>query len=336
MLFSSLLTKIIDKQDLTASQMQWIMEQMMQGVLQDSQVAGLLVALASKGESVTELVTAVKVLRDLAIPINIDRSNLVDIVGTGGDGHKTYNISTACCFVVAAAGGTVAKHGNRAVSSQCGAADVLEYAGINLARPVGDVIKTIEHSGVGFIFAPNYHGAMKYVAPVRKALGVRTMFNLLGPLINPAKAQYQLIGVYHKKWLQPFAQILKTLGVKRALIVHGEDGLDEVSLALPTQVVELNNGDIKSYTLRPEQFGIRAQSLQSLQIENAQQSLKMILDVFNNEPGAARDILLLNAGAALYAAALVESIDLGVEKTRKLLASGKVMEKFKEFKDASA
>ncbi len=329
--FKIILEKLIDKHNLTAEETQWIMRKLLVGALNDIEMAGFLVALRSKGETVVELTTAVKVLRSLAKNININQLNLVDIVGTGGDGFQTFNISTTCCFIVAAAGGVVAKHGNRSISSKCRAADVLEKAGVNLDRSPEQVMQVIDELGIGFMFAPKHHTAMAHVAQVRKKLGIRTIFNLLGPLTNPANAKHHLIGVYDKKWLVPFAEVLRTLGSKKALIVHGDDGLDEISLTSKTQVAELFNHQIITYEIFPENFGIPAQSLQTLRVKNAEESLAMMMQVFNNEPGPARDIILLNAGAALYAADLIDSIAAGIEKVRELLDSGRVKELFMQF-----
>lgn len=331
MQYKTLVDKLVKKEDLLPTEMRWLMEQMLKGAMSEAEIAEILMALHNKGESVAELIEAVRVLRKLAKSIQINRRHLIDIVGTGGDGLQTFNISTACCFIVAAAGGAVAKQGNRASSSRSGSADVLEAAGVNLNRTPEKVAATIEHFGVGFLFAPKHHAAMAHVAAARKKLAIRTLFNLLGPLVNPAQAEYHLIGVYDKKWLMPFAEILKNLSTKKALIVHGEDGLDEISLATKTQIVELSNQTIQSYEIFPEQFGIASQSLDNLQIQNAAESLKMILQVFNDTPGAARDIVLLNAGAALYAADLESSIAAGIEKSRELLSSGKVLQLFNEF-----
>lgn len=335
MQYKILIEKLLKKQDLMPEEMQSVLENMLSGTMSEAEITEFLQALHHKGESVTELTAAVRVLKKSAKPIQINRKNLIDIVGTGGDQLQTFNISTACCFIVAAAGGAVAKHGNRASSSRCGSADLLELAGVNLDRTSEQVAATIEKLGVGFVFAPKHHTAMAHVAAARKKLGSRTLFNLLGPLINPAKAEYHLIGVNDVKWLEPYALVLKNLSATKALIVHGEDGLDEVSLAGKTQIAELSNQSIKRYEIFPEQFGIASQPLSSIQIQNARDSLKMILDVFNNVSGAARDIVLLNAGAALYAADLENSIASGIEKSRELLKSGKVLRLFNEFVEES-
>lgn len=335
MQYKTVLEKLMNKQDLTTVEVQWVMQQILTESFGDAEIAALLVALSSKGESVLELSTAASILRNLAERVIVKRPHVIDIVGTGGDCLQTFNISTACCFIVAAAGGTVAKIGNRAFSSRSGSADMLELAGVNLARTPEQIKTTIEKLGVGFLFAPKHHSAMANVAKIRKTLGVRTIFNLMGPLTNPANAQYHLIGVNDKKWLMPFAEVLKNLSSKKALIVHGNDGLDEISLAAPTQIAELSNQKITLYEISPEQFGIKTQSLQTIKADSPAASLAMVLQVFNNESGPTRDIVLLNAGAALYAADLAVSIAAGIETARELLASGKVLRLFNEFVRAS-
>lgn len=327
----TLTEKLIEKKDLSADEMQWTMQSFMQGQCSDVEIAGFLVALRCKGETVLEITTAVQVMREFSHKLEIKKEHLIDIVGTGGDGLQTFNISTACCFVVAAAGGTVAKHGNRSASSKSGAADVLETAGLNLNASFERIIKSIEQEGVGFMFAQRHHSAMKHVMPARKALNIRTVFNLLGPLTNPANASYQLLGVYERTLLELSAKVLKNLGSKKALVIHGEDGLDEITLAGKTFIAELDEGEIKSYEISPEQFGIKQQSLEAIKVNDAAESLAMIKGVFSGKPGPAFDIVCLNAGAALYAAKLVDSIGDGVVQSRELLCSGKVAEKFDAF-----
>ena len=248
--------------------------------------------------------------------------------GTGGDGANTFNISTASAFVVAAAGGKVAKHGNRSVSSNCGSADVLEAAGINLDMPAEQVADCVNQIGVGFLFAAKHHSAVRHTVNARKQMGVRTLFNLIGPLSNPANAPHQLIGVFDKQWLVPVAEVLKKLGSRHVLVVHAEDGLDEISIAAPTDVAELKNGQVTSYRVTPEQFGLQRASLASLAITDAQSSLAIIRSVLNNQPGPALDIVALNAGAAIYAADLADTLADGIERAQLVIADGSALAKF--------
>jgi anthranilate phosphoribosyltransferase len=253
---------------------------------------------------------------------------MIDTCGTGGDGANTFNISTTCAFVVAAAGGQVAKHGNRSVSSRCGSADVLEAAGVNLQLSAAQVEQCVNDLGVGFLFAPNYHGAMKHTSTVRRDMGVRTLFNLLGPLANPANAPHQLIGVFSQHWLEPMAQVLKKLGSQHVLVVNADDGLDEISIAAPTQVAELKDGSVSSYSITPEQFGLPRASLSELAINDVAESLAIVNAVLNNQAGAALDIVRLNAGAAIYAANLSDSLAAGITKAAEVIASGAAKAKF--------
>ena len=316
------LQKLLTKQNLAAEEMREAMRLIMSGNATDAQIAGFLIALRCKGETVDEIAAAVEVMRELASKVPIKGNHIVDTCGTGGDGANTFNISTTSAFVVAAAGGQVAKHGNRSVSSSCGSADVLEAAGVNLNLSAEQVAQCVHNIGVGFLFAPKHHGAMKYTINVRKEMGVRTLFNLLGPLSNPASAPNQLIGVFSKDWVEPLAQVLLKLGSRHVLVVSADDGLDEISIASATHVAELKNGEVLTYTINPEQFGLQRASLVELAVENAVASLKMIKSVLTNQPGAALDIVLLNAGAAIYAANLAETLANGVEKARQVIASG--------------
>jgi anthranilate phosphoribosyltransferase len=322
------LNTVINQHDLTLAQMREVMQRIMSGQVSDAQLAGFLVALRCKGESVAEITAAAQVMRELATPVVVTGEHIIDTCGTGGDGTNTFNISTTCAFVVAAAGGKVAKHGNRSVSSKSGSADVLEAAGVNLNLTAEQVALCIAEIGVGFLFAPKYHGAMKYTATVRKDMGVRTLFNLLGPLSNPAAAPNQLMGVYAEQWLEPIAQVLKNLGSHHVLVVCAEDGLDEISIAAPTQVAELKNNLLTSYRITPEQFGLARGSLADLAVTDAHSSLEIVKAVLNNQAGTARDIVLLNAGAAIYAANLTDSLASGIDKARQVLANGTALEKF--------
>jgi anthranilate phosphoribosyltransferase len=268
-------------------------------------------------------------MRSLATPVTISSEQLVDIVGTGGDGANLFNVSTCTSFVVAAAGGQVAKHGNRSVSSSSGSADVLEAAGVNLNITPVEVARCVEELGVGFMFAPAHHSAMKHAVGPRKEMGVRTIFNILGPLTNPASAQYQLLGTYTPELVKPLAEVLDKLALKHALVVSSEDGLDEISIASATHVAECRDGQILEYIIQPEDFGLDRHSLASLKVETAQESLQLIRQVLNNEQGPALNMVLLNAGAALYAADIADSIIEGVALAQDAIASGQAAEKFK-------
>ena len=321
------LQTVLNKQDLTLVQMREIMHLIMSGNATDAQIGGFLIALRCKGESIDEITAAAQVMRELAIPVAVAGKHLIDTCGTGGDGANTFNISTTAAFVVAAAGAQVAKHGNRSVSSKSGSADVLEAAGVNLNLTPEQVADCVNQIGVGFLFAPKYHGAMKHTSNVRKEMGVRTLFNLLGPLSNPAAAQNQIIGVFDQKWLEPLAHVLKNLGSQHVLIVNAEDGLDEISIAAPTHIAELKHGIISTYSITPEQFGLTRGSLADLAVTDAQSSLAIMQSVLNNQAGTAKDIVLLNAGAAIYAADLADSLQSGIVKANQMLASGAAMAK---------
>lgn len=321
------LETILNKQDLSAEQMRSVMHTIMTGGATDAQIGGFLCALRCKGESIDEIAAAAQVMRELASRVEVTGEHIIDTCGTGGDGANTFNISTTCAFVVAAAGGQVAKHGNRSVSSSSGSADVLEAAGVNLDLNAEQVADCVNKNGVGFLFAPKHHGAMKHAIGPRKEMGVRTLFNILGPLSNPARAENQLIGVYSKDWLEPLAQVLKKLGSKHVLVVNADDGLDELSIASASSVAELKDGKVTCYSVTPEQFGLQRSSLSSLAVDGAESSLAMVKAVLNNQPGPARDIVVLNAGAAIYAANLTETLALGIEKAQQVIASGAAMDK---------
>ncbi|WFP49468.1 anthranilate phosphoribosyltransferase [Methylomonas sp. EFPC3] len=322
------LQKLLDRQDLSAEEMSAAMRAMMNGELTDAQIAGFLIALRCKGETVDEIAAAVGVLRELVRNVPIDGEHVIDTCGTGGDGANTFNISTTAAFVVAAAGGKVAKHGNRSVSSCCGSADLLELAGVNLELPAERVAQCVKDIGVGFLFAAKHHSAVRHTVKARKEMGVRTLFNLIGPLSNPANAPHQLIGVFDKQWLVPVAEVLKRLGSRHVLVVHARDGLDEISIAAPTDVAELVDGIIHTYTITPEQFGLQRAKLETLSIGCAADSLTIVKAVLNNQPGPARDIVALNAGAAIYAADLTDSLDAGIRRAHQVLADGSALRKF--------
>lgn len=322
------LQKLLDQQNLSTEEMHSSMRAMMSGSLTDAQIAGFLIALRCKGETIAEIAAAVDVLRELVHQVPVQGPHVIDTCGTGGDGANTFNISTTAAFVVAAAGGKVAKHGNRSVSSSCGSADVLEAAGINLDMPAEQVADCVNRIGVGFLFAAKHHSAVRHTVGARREMGVRTLFNLIGPLSNPANAPHQLIGVFAKQWLEPVAEVLNTLGSKHVLVVHADDGLDEISIAAPTHVAELKNGAVSRFMLTPEQFGFQRAKLETLAVKNAQASLKIIHAVLNNQPGPARDIVALNAGAAIYAADLAATLEDGVKLAQKVLTDGSALQKF--------
>ncbi len=320
----------LDKRDLSYAEMRSVMNTIMSGKATPAQIGGFLIALRCKGESVDEIAAAAEVMRALAIQVEVAGKHIIDTCGTGGDGANTFNISTAAAFVVAAAGGQVAKHGNRSVSSRSGSADVLEAAGINLELTPKQVSHCVAEIGIGFLFAPRFHGAMKYAIGPRKEMGVRTLFNLLGPLSNPASAPNQLIGVFSKAWVEPLAQVLNKLGSRHVLVVHADDGLDEISIACDSFVAELKRGEIITYSISPEQFGLPRANLSLLAVDNAEDSLKILISVLNNQPGPAKDIVALNAGAAIYAADLVESLASGIDKAQQVIENGAAMDKLEK------
>lgn len=323
------LTKVVERQDLTTKEMHDVMQIIMTGQATPAQIGSFLMGLRMKGESVEEITAAAQVMRELVTPVPVNGSQVIDIVGTGGDGLHTFNISTTSCFVVAAAGGKVAKHGNRSVSSKSGSADVLEAAGIKLDLTPTQIADCINKVGLGFMFAPAHHGAMKHAIGPRREMGIRTIFNVLGPLTNPAGATRQLLGVFSRHWVIPLAQVLKNLGCEKALVVHAKDGMDEISLATPTFVAEIDGDEIRHYTISPEDFNLKTQSLETLKVENARQSLSIMKKVLQGERGAARDIVQLNAGTALYAAGLANTLLEGTQKALDVLISGEAYTKFK-------
>jgi anthranilate phosphoribosyltransferase len=319
---------VIDRRDLSADEMETVMRSIMTGQATAAQIGGFLVGLRMKGETVDEIAAAARVMRELATAVDVSGPHLVDTCGTGGDGASTFNISTASAIVTAAAGGRVAKHGNRSVSSSSGSADVLEAAGVKLDLDPAQVAACIDQVGVGFLFAPQHHSAMKYAIGPRREMRVRTLFNLLGPLTNPAGAPNQVLGVYSSDWLEPLAQVLKQLGSQHVLVVHAEDGLDEISIAAATRVAELRDGKISTYVVTPEEYGMQRAGIDSLAVADAAQSLAMIEAVFDNQPGPARDIVCLNAGAAIYAADLTATLQQGVDLASEAIASGKAKQTF--------
>ncbi len=313
---------VIERRNLSAVEMREVMRLIMTGAATPAQIGGFLVGLRMKGETVEEIAAAAEVMRELATRVGVTGPHLVDTCGTGGDGVSTFNISTAAAFVVAAAGGKVAKHGNRSVSSKSGSADVLEAAGVNLDLTPEQVARCVNDIGVGFMFAPRHHAAMKHAIGPRREMGVRTIFNLLGPLTNPAGAPRQVVGVFAEQWVEPLAEVLQRLGSEHVLVVHAEDGLDEISIGAPTRVAELKDGRVRVYTIQPEQFGMARADVKQLGVSSPAQSLAIIQSVFDNQPGAARDIVALNAGAAIYAAGLAPDLGAGVQAALAVLASG--------------
>ncbi len=318
---------VTERRDLSADEMAAVMRTIMTGEATPSQIGGFLIGLRMKGETVDEIAAAARVMRELATGVQVTGSNVVDIVGTGGDATNTFNVSTASTFVVAAAGGTVAKHGNRSVSSKSGSADLLEAAGVNLELTPEQVAQCINEIGVGFMFAPKHHSAMKYAIGPRKEMGVRTIFNVLGPLTNPAGAPNQLLGVFSSELVEPLAEVLNKLGSNHVLVVNAEDGMDEISVGAPTHVAELKEGLVSTYTITPEQFGVERADIKQLVVNGAEESLAIINGVLENQPGPARDIVMLNAGAAIYAAGLADTLEAGIRKADTEIATGRAKEK---------
>jgi anthranilate phosphoribosyltransferase len=321
------LRAITDKRDLTTAEMTSVMRSIMTGAATPAQIGGILIGLRMKGETVTEIAAATQVMRELVTPVTVTGPHLIDIVGTGGDGTNTFNISTASAFVVAAAGGRVAKHGNRSVSSQSGSADVLEALGITINLTPTQVAQCINDIGFGFMFAPHHHSAMKHAIGPRREMGVRTLFNLLGPLTNPANAPNQVIGVFSHAWVEPLAQVLQQLGSQHVLVVHSQDGLDEISIAAPTWVAELHQGNLTTYQLAPEDFGINRANLKEIQVQSVTESATLIRKILDNQTGPARDIVLLNAGAAIYTAGLTDNLAQGIHQAQTVLSNGAAREK---------
>nr|WP_298372300.1 anthranilate phosphoribosyltransferase [uncultured Halomonas sp.] len=325
---------VMRSRDLNYDDTHAVMRHVMTGNATDAQIGGFLIGLSMKGETVEEVAAAAQVMRELMTPVNVPLNDLVDIVGTGGDGANLFNVSTASSFVVAAAGGHVAKHGNRSVSSSSGSADLFDVAGIKLDLTSDQVARCIEQVGVGFMFAPMHHPAMRYAINARREMGVRTVFNILGPLTNPAGAQHQLLGVYQPSLVPLMAEVLGLLGSHHVLVVHAEDGLDEISLAAPTHVAELREGVVERYVITPEELGIERQPLDSLKALTSEDSLRLVKEALVGE-GAAADIVALNAGAALYAADIADSIKEGVALAQDAMASKLALEKMKELTDFS-
>ncbi len=326
------LTRAIDHREIFHDEMLALMRRIMSGEMSPVMTAALLIGLRVKKETIGEITAAAQVMREFSTKVEVaDRRNLVDIVGTGGDGSHTFNISTCAMFVAAACGARVSKHGNRSVSSKSGSADVLEALGVSLALPPDKIARSIEATGIGFMFAPNHHPAMKNVAALRKELGVRTIFNILGPLTNPANAPHILMGVFHPDLVGIQVRALHRLGAKHAVVVYGRDGLDEVSLGASTMVGEVKDDQVSEYEIHPEDFGLTMASNRALKVETPEQSKAMLLSVLDNEAGPARDIVVLNAGVALYAADVVGSIADGISLARDAISSGRASAKLHQF-----
>ncbi|WP_287110026.1 anthranilate phosphoribosyltransferase [Methylobacillus sp.] len=330
------LQRLIDHTDFTHEEMLDVMQQIMSGAFTTVQIAGFLAGLRVKGETVTEIAAAAQVMRALSSKVEVeDSSYLVDTCGTGGAPTKAFNVSTASAFVAAGAGARIAKHGGRAASSKSGSADVLEALGVNIGLTPEQVARCVNEAGIGFMFAPNHHAAMKYAAPVRRELGVRTMFNLLGPMTNPAGAKRQVMGVFDRDLVSLLAHTLKKLGSEHVMVVHSADGMDEISFSADTYVAELKHGEVNEYTLNPAQFDMPLHEIDSIHVENAQQSSEIILGVLSGARGPARDIVLLNAGAAIYVSGIAGDLQDGIAQAAHSLDSGAALHKLQQLKALS-
>lgn len=325
------LIRLIDQREIFYDEMLSLMRQIMSGEVSAAQIAGILVGLRVKKETVGEISAAAFVMREFATKVPVkNREHLVDTCGTGGDGIQTFNVSTASAFVASAAGARVAKHGGRSVSSTCGSADVLEKLGVNINLSPEQVALCVDKIGIGFMFAPNFHGAMKYAAPVRRELGIRTMFNVLGPLTNPAGADNQVLGVFHTDLVGIMARVLQRLGSHHVLVVHGADGMDEISINTESYIAELKDGEISEYTVNPEQFGLNCASNDLLRVANSDEACAMLTCVLDNKAGAPRDIVQLNAGAAIYVAGLTPTLADGIARASDVIADGSAKAKLEQ------
>jgi anthranilate phosphoribosyltransferase len=326
------LARVIEHREIFREEMLSLMRAIMSGQVSPTLISAIIIGLRVKKETVGEIAAAAEVMREFAAKVSVkDPDSLVDIVGTGGDGAHTFNVSTAASFVCAAAGARVAKHGNRSVSSKSGSADVLEAFGANINLKPDQIARCIEETGVGFMFAPNHHAAMKHAAPVRRELGVKTIFNILGPLTNPAGAGRQLMGVFHPDLVGIQARVLQRLGARHVMIVYGLEGMDEISLAGPTMVGELKEGVVREYNISPQEVGLKTQEASLIKVDGVEQSKALVLSALANEPGAARDIVALNAGAGIYVAGLAPSLAGGVQKALAVIASGAARKKLDAF-----
>ena len=316
--------------DLAREEMQDVMGLIMHGEATPAQIGAFLTALTIKGETVDEIVGAATIMRKLAARVEPGAERIVDTVGTGGDGAKLFNVSTACALVASAAGAVVAKHGNRAATGTSGSADALEAAGVNIAITPEQVARCIDEVGIGFMFAPTHHAATRHAIGPRREIGIRTIFNLLGPLTNPAGAKYQLVGVFDQRWLRPLAEVFHALGSVHTLVICSDDGTDEISLAAETEVAELRDGEISSYRISPEDFAIEKQSLDTITVKDAAHSLALIREALSGIAGPAFDMVALNAGATLYAADIAKSVSAGVDTAREVMLSGRAMAKLEQ------
>ncbi len=324
--------RTVEHREVFHDEMLHVMRQIMRGELSPAQIAGFIIGLRVKKETIGEITAAAQVMREFATRVPVkDTGELIDVVGTGGDAAHTFNISTCAAFVAAAAGAKVAKHGNRAVSSRSGSADVLEALGVNLALSPEQVGQAIEKIGLGFMFAQAHHPAMKHAAPVRKDLGVRTIFNILGPLTNPAGAERQMMGVFHPDLVGIQVRVLQRLGSKHVMVVYGLDGLDEISISGPTYIGELHKGEIREYEIHPSQLGLELYDRRAIQVNTVEESKAMIQAVLENQPGPALNIVLLNAGAAIYVSGHARSIETGIERARRVIAKGEAKQKLDDF-----
>ncbi len=325
------LHRIIAHQEITHDEMVSLMRQIMQGEISPVLIAAIITGLRVKKETAGEIAAAAQVMREFATKVDIpDNTHLVDTCGTGGDSAHTFNISTASAFVAAAAGARVAKHGGRSVSSKSGSADVLEALGVNLNQTPQQVAQSIHDIGVGFMFAPNYHAAMKHTAPVRRELGIKTLFNILGPLTNPANAKRQVLGVFNADLVKTLAHVLQLLGSEHVLIVHGKDGLDEITITGETNVGELKNGKVAVYTIRPEDFNLKTSAIETIRVTDSEQAKTMLLSVLENVAGPARDIVLMNAGAAIYASGIANTLEQGIKTAHQAIESGAALKQLHE------
>lgn len=327
----SAIRAVTENRDLSADEMRDVMSLIMGGEATPAQIGGFLVGLRMKGESVSEIAAAAQVMRGLAEKVHVKVKPLVDTCGTGGEGPSTFNVSTASAFVVAAAGGYVAKHGNRAVSSKSGSADVLEAAGVRIDLDSAQVARCVEEVGVGFMFAPRHHSAMKHAIGPRREMGVRTMFNLLGPLTNPANVDNQVVGVFAAHWIEPIAHVLSQLGSRHVMVVHAADGMDEISCIAVTHVAELKEGHVTRFEINPHEYDVVPGEASELAVDNPAESLAKIRHVFSNHPGAAADLVALNAGAAIYVSGLMPTLREGIRRARDIVAQGLAARKLDEF-----
>jgi len=334
-MIKDLIKQLAEKKDLTDQQMQEVMRQILSGKIDTADIVAFLTSLNEKGHTVAEITSAVNVMLKYVEPIIVDRQNILDTCGTGGDKKGTFNISTITALVASGAGVTVAKHGNRSVSSKCGSADILEALGVNIEMDRIKIKKCLEEIGIAFLFAPNLHPAMRFVLPARKQIAQKTIFNILGPLINPARATNQLIGVYSKEWAMPLAQVLRNLGSKHILVVHGADGLDEITTCDKTYIVEVTQGSLKDYEIYPEDLGIKMASLQDLAGGSALENVEIVREVLSGKSGPRRDIVLINAACAIYAADKTRTIAEGLTLARESIDSGQALKKLQLLKEYS-